>query len=101
MEAKDKERNKKHEVWEDSFDWKECRTNDFIRQKLEYIHNNPVKGKWNLAVSAADYEHSSARFYLTGEQGVYPVLDYCELADIDLTQPLHSCAESAQHKAKR
>jgi hypothetical protein len=26
VEAKDKERSKKHEVWEDSFVWKECRT---------------------------------------------------------------------------
>ena len=30
VEAKDLERNKKHEVWEDSFDWKECRTNEYV-----------------------------------------------------------------------
>ena len=30
VEAKDLERNKKHEVWEDSFDWKECRTNNYM-----------------------------------------------------------------------
>jgi len=33
VEAKDKERKKLHEVWEDSFDWKECRTNKFMQQK--------------------------------------------------------------------
>ncbi len=94
VEAKDMERNKKHEVWEGSFDWKECKTNDFIRQNWEYIHNNPVKGKWNLAATAADYKHSSARFYLTGHKGVYPVSDFCELADMDLTKPLRSHDES-------
>lgn len=67
VEAKDLERNKKHEVWEDSFDWKECRTNKYMQQKLDYMHNNPCKGKWNLAFAPAAYEHSSARFYIAGE----------------------------------
>ncbi|MFX5084670.1 hypothetical protein ABTC40_18720, partial [Acinetobacter baumannii] len=34
----DRKRNKLHEVWEDSFNWKECRINAFLRQKLNYIH---------------------------------------------------------------
>lgn len=34
-----------------------------IEQKLDYIHNNPVQGKWMLANSPIDYEYSSARFY--------------------------------------
>ena len=37
--------------------------------------------------------HSSVKFYIAGEQGVYTVLNYCELADIDLTKPLESDAE--------
>jgi REP element-mobilizing transposase RayT len=79
-------RNKKHEVWEDSFDWKECSTPKFMEQKLLYMHMNPCKGKWNLANSPADYEHSSARFYITGEHASYAVTNYMELADIDLTK---------------
>ncbi|HMR93809.1 MAG TPA: hypothetical protein PKC69_15915 [Chitinophagaceae bacterium] len=86
VESKDKERNKKHEVWEDSFDWKECRTNGFMKQKLDYMHDNPCRGKWNLVSDVADYLHSSARFYLCGEQGAYAILSYLELADIDLTK---------------
>ena len=43
VEAKDRERNKKHEVWENSFDWKECRTNKFMNQKLDYMHDNPCR----------------------------------------------------------
>ena len=94
VEAKELERNKKHEVWEDSFDWKECRTNEYMLQKLNYMHDNPCKGKWNLAAAPVDYIHSSAKFYITGEQGIYPLLNYCELADIDLTKPLEKNAES-------
>lgn len=30
--------NKKHEVFEPSFDWKECKSSYFIHQKLDYIH---------------------------------------------------------------
>ena len=84
VEAKDRERNKKHEVWEDSFDWKECRTNRFMKQKLDYMHDNPCRGKWSLVTDVMEYKHSSARFYLCGEQGVYPVVNYLELEDIDL-----------------
>ena len=36
------------------------------RQKLEYIHNNPVNGKWQLAKDYFSYHYSSARFYETG-----------------------------------
>lgn len=88
VEAKDLERNKRHEVWEDSFDWKECRTNHYMQQKLDYMHHNPCKGKWNLATAPVEYEHSSAKFYITGGQGAYEVLNFCELADIDLSKIL-------------
>jgi REP element-mobilizing transposase RayT len=30
--AKDRLKNKKHEVWKYSFDWKECHTNEFMEQ---------------------------------------------------------------------
>jgi putative transposase len=36
------------------------------KQKLEYIHNNPVNGKWQLAKDYVGYHYSSARFYETG-----------------------------------
>ena len=93
VEAKDLERKKKHEVWEDSFDWKECRTNEYMRQKLDYMHDNPCKGKWDLAQAPIDYEHSSAKFYITGEQSLYHVTNYCELADIDLSKQRSFCCK--------
>ena len=80
----DKKKGKLHEVWEDSFNWKECVGTHFTFQKLDYMHNNPCSGKWQLALHAALYPHSSARFYLHGEQGAYAVLNFQELLDIDL-----------------
>ncbi len=32
---------KQHELWELSFDWKECISRKFIQQKLDYMHMNP------------------------------------------------------------
>jgi REP element-mobilizing transposase RayT len=94
VEAKDRERNKKHEIWEDSFDWKECRTHKYMQQKLDYMHSNPCRGKWSLAISPSEYEHSSARFYICGEHAAYSVMNFLELDDIDLTKPLQIDAES-------
>jgi hypothetical protein len=82
---RDYKRGKLHEVFEASFDWKECRSSGFVMQKLNYIHANPVRGKWNLADSPSDYEHSSAEFYNTGKHKRYEVLHVGELEDIDLT----------------
>ena len=34
------------------------------------------------------YIHSSAKFYVDGVQGIYPVTSFMELRDIDLTKRL-------------
>ena len=83
----DRKRGKLYELWEDSFDWKECTGTAFVEQKLLYMHNNPCSGKYILVTNPEDYVHSSAKYYLTGLQGVYPVTDYTDLEDIDLTKP--------------
>ena len=82
VEDKRMQNNKQHAVWELSFDWKDCRSKEFINQKLDYIHNNPCRGKWNLCRSPVRYLHSSAKFYLTGEQGIYPVTNVWEMEDV-------------------
>jgi len=38
-----------------------------IRQKLNYIHYNPLQEHWRLVKDPIDYLYSSARFYETGE----------------------------------
>jgi hypothetical protein len=83
----DARRGKRHQVFKPSFDAKECRHDRFVEQKLQYMHNNPCSGVWNLAPDPVSYAHSSARLYLTGEPGVYKLTHYKTLEDIDLTRP--------------
>ena len=65
---------------------KECRREEFINQKLSYMHENPCNGVWNLARSPSEYLHSSAPFYDTGKHSIYEVTNYKELEDINLTE---------------
>jgi len=46
---------------------------------------NPCKGN-SLVELPEPYPHSSAKFYLTGEQGIFTVTNFMELRDIDLTK---------------
>ncbi len=64
----DRKNKKLHEVFRPSYDAKECFTEDFILQKLDYIHKNPISKKWNLVENYLDYKHSSARFYVLNER---------------------------------
>jgi REP element-mobilizing transposase RayT len=82
----ERQQGKNHRVFEPSFDWKECRTTNFIIQKLNYIHWNPCKV--GLCKTPEEYEHSSAKFYIEGEHKCYRVRSYMELEDMDLTLPL-------------
>ena len=59
----ERKRKKKHRVFEVSSDIKPCYTETFLIQKLEYIHSNPISGKWRLSESREEYPHSSAAFY--------------------------------------
>jgi REP element-mobilizing transposase RayT len=79
VSAKDKNNGKKHEVWKESFDWKYCETVSFAYQKLIYMHNNPCAGKWKLVEDITKYEHSSARYYITGKHAAYMVVDVEEV----------------------
>jgi REP element-mobilizing transposase RayT len=71
--AFNKNRGKLHEVWMDGFDIKECRTQNFLLQKLNYIHKNPCAGKWTLAAKPVEYIHSSASYYHSGKTN-YPLI---------------------------
>ena len=54
-------------MFEVSSDIKPCYTEKFLIQKLEYMHENPLSKKWNLADTPESYPHSSARFYEMNE----------------------------------
>ena len=60
---REKKKGQLHKVFKDSFDAKAIYSHRFLLQKINYIHNNPVSGKWMLAKDFVEYEHSSASFY--------------------------------------
>ena len=59
--------NKQHEIWKRDSLSIEIYSRGVAVQKLNYIHFNPVNGKWMLAKDDLDYYYSSARFYETGK----------------------------------
>jgi hypothetical protein len=72
----ERKRNKQHQVWQGTFDAKDCKNEEFILQKLNYMHLNPCHERWRLAKEPGDYEHSSAAFYQFGRQGKVETRDY-------------------------
>lgn len=54
-------KNKEYQVWRQDNHPIELYTNRVIDQKLDYIHNNPVKE--GIVANAEDYLYSSARNY--------------------------------------
>ena len=54
-------REQQFKVWQDSYHADHIYSNLFIKQKIEYIHNNPVKDK--IVMLPEDYYFSSARNY--------------------------------------
>lgn len=72
----ERNRNKQHEVWQGTFDIKECRTEAFILQKLNYMHFNPCTERSRLCEKPDEFEHSSAAFYQMSKQGKVEVRDY-------------------------
>jgi hypothetical protein len=53
------------QIWQRDSLSVEINSTTFAKQKLKYIHFNPVGGKWNLAKNYLEYNDSSARFYET------------------------------------
>ena len=63
FEAAGSETNRgEHKVWQDSYWDKNIFTERFLRQKLNYIHRNPVRA--DLVKDAGDYPYSSYRNYV-------------------------------------
>ncbi len=75
----DRARGQEHRIWRTSSDLKRCDSERFVLQKLQYIHANPVSGKWSLAESDIAYLHSSAGFYQTGNAHHAPLIHYHEV----------------------
>lgn len=55
--------NKLFEFWQRDSLGIEIWSREVARQKLDYIHGNPVSRKWLLAKDDLSYHYSSAKFY--------------------------------------
>lgn len=55
-----------HRFWQRNSDIKLIETYSFLKQKLNYIHYNPVRGKWNITKDPLEYPFSSCRYYQDG-----------------------------------
>ncbi len=60
----------RHQVWQEGFHPQAIATEDMLRQKLDYIHYNPVRA--GLVDRPEDWRYSSARDYL-GQDGVLEI----------------------------
>jgi len=77
---KERAKGQKHKVFETSFDARPIYNPGFFHQKFNYIHHNPVSGKWNLSADFAGYYHSSASFYEAGIQ--HECINVCDYRDV-------------------
>jgi len=65
--GKNDKKIKYYKVWQDGNDVKEIHSTEFLDQKMEYIHYNPVRAE--IVAKPEDYLYSSARDY-SGEKGL-------------------------------
>ncbi|MCP4428957.1 MAG: hypothetical protein GY803_31110 [Chloroflexi bacterium] len=57
-----RDKRHQHSIWQD-IQAKNIYSCGYLRQKLAYIHANPVQGNWQLATRPEMYRYSSACFY--------------------------------------
>jgi len=63
---------KEYKFWMDGNEAKEIHTTGFMEEKLNYIHQNPVKAEY--VDQAEDYKYSSARSYCNPNVGLINIV---------------------------
>lgn len=61
-----------YKVWQNGYHAEHIYSNKFIKQKMDYIHNNPVKDK--IVTTPEEYYFSSARNYAALENELEVIL---------------------------
>ncbi len=79
VSERERKKGQLHKVFKNSFDAKAIITHHFLLQKINYIHNNPVSGKWMLAKDFVEYNHSSASFYELQLSKFFKPMHYIDL----------------------
>ena len=76
-QRQERDASKQHQIWQ-PIQAKNITSIAFLREKFEYIHNNPVAKKWRLVEDRAEYVYSSACFYDRGHEPIVQVDDIRE-----------------------
>ena len=58
-------------VWQDSYWDKNIYSERFLRQKLSYVHRNPLRA--GLVEQPEDYPYSSYRDYALGDDSLFQI----------------------------
>jgi putative transposase len=67
-----------HSIWQD-VQAKNIFSKEFLAQKMEYIHQNPVAKNWELVTDRAQYKYSSARFY---DEELQPIIEIDDIRNL-------------------
>jgi len=59
-----------YKLWADGFHDFPLYSKKMVKQKLKYIHNNPLQEHWQLVPTAEQYQYSSAAFYANTTEGL-------------------------------
>jgi REP-associated tyrosine transposase len=88
-----KRRDQRHEhsIWQD-IQAKNVYSMDFLQQKIEYIHQNPVAKNWELVEDRADYLYSSAGYY---DYGRKPIIEITDINEWLMSNPSPRTAKGA------
>jgi REP element-mobilizing transposase RayT len=77
FQQKKRDSRHKHSIWQD-IQAKNIYSMDFLQEKMEYIHQNPVAKDWKLVEDRADYLYSSAGYYDYRRKTIIEVTDINE-----------------------
>ena len=71
-------KDRKYQIWKYNSLSIELYSKSVLEQKLNYIHQNPIKEKWQLANNIEDYKYSSASYYVNGQSDFKFISNYFE-----------------------
>jgi REP element-mobilizing transposase RayT len=91
FEKEKRDQRHEHSIWQD-IQAKNIYSMDFLQQKLEYIHQNPVSKDWKLAEDRADYPYSSAGYY---DYGRKPIIEVTNINEWLTSNPSPGTAKGA------
>lgn len=91
FQQKKRDQRHEHSIWQD-IQAKNIYSPDFLWQKMEYIHQNPIAKEWKLVEDRADYPYSSAGYY---DYGRKPIIEITDVRDWLASNPSPRTAKGA------